>query len=108
MPHSMHLQKQLKSPNPGTNLFQRCCKVDAANIIYSNTPVINGGETWAHIFVGLILRITDDFKVTNGSVECFLGTLQDCVCMCGATTNLIADDSPPYCSQQVTKYLQDT
>lgn len=36
-------------------------------MIYSNKPTIDGGETWAHIFVGLILRITDVFKVKNDS-----------------------------------------
>ena len=48
-------------------------------MIYIDTPAINGGETCAHIFVGLILRITNIFKVKSGSAECFLRALQDLV-----------------------------
>ena len=63
-------------------------------MIYSDTPAIDGGETWAHIFVGLILRITDVFKVKGGSAEFFLGALQDRVRKRGDPTKLIADDTP--------------
>ena len=80
MPPSTHLQKRFKLPNPGANLFHRC-EPNVTNMIYSNTPAIDGGETQAHIFVGLISRITNVFKVKSGSAECFLGALQDCVHM---------------------------
>ena len=55
--------------------------VNLAVLIYSNTSAIDGGETRAHIFVGLILRIINVFKVKSGSAECFLGALQYCVRM---------------------------
>ena len=103
----MHLQKQFKSPNPDANLFHRW-EPDATDMVYSNTPAIDGGETRAHIFVGLILRITDVLKVKSGSAECFLGALQDRVHKHGAPTKLIADDAPLYRGWKITKYFCDT
>ena len=92
MSPSTHLQKHFKSQNSEANLFH-CHEPDATDMIYSDMSAIDGGETQAHIFVGLILRITNIFKVKSGSAECFLGALQDCVRMRGAPTKLIADDA---------------
>ena len=107
LPPSTHLQKQFKSPNPGANLFHHR-EPNATDMIYSDTPAIDGGETRAHIFVGLILRITDVFKVKSGSIECFLGALQDQVRKRGAPMKLIADDAPLYQGWKITKYVCDT
>ena len=106
LPPSTHLQKQLRSPNPGANIFH-CCEADATDMIYSDTPAIDGDKTLAHIFVGLISRVTDVFKAKNDSAECFLGTFQDHVCMCGAPNKLIADNAPMYRSWRITRYVRN-
>ena len=108
MPPSTHLQKRFKSPNPGANLFHRR-EPDTTDMIFSDTAAIDGGETRAHIFVGLISRITDVFKVKSGNDECFLGALQlqDRVRKRGAPTKLLADDAPLYRGWKITKYLRD-
>ena len=41
---STHLQKRFKSTNPGANLFH-CREPNATDMIYSNTPAIDGGKT---------------------------------------------------------------
>ena len=51
MPPSTYLQKCFKSPSPGANIFHHQ-KVDAIDIIFSDTPAVFGDETQAHIFVG--------------------------------------------------------
>ena len=106
LPPSTHLQKRLRSPNPGANIFHHC-EADATDMIYSDTPAIDGGKTLAHIFVGLISRVTDVFKAKSDSAECFLGVFQDRVCMRGAPNKLIADNAPMYHSWRITQYVRD-
>ena len=62
-----HLQKRFKSPSPGANLIY-WREPDATDLIYYDMPAIDGGETMAHIFVDLILRITDVFKAKTASL----------------------------------------
>ena len=52
LPPSSHLQKQFKSPNPLLNLHRRN-EANATDQIFSDTPAMDGGETSAHLFVGL-------------------------------------------------------
>ena len=106
LPPSTHLQKQFRSPNPGANIFH-CPEANATDMIYSDTPAIDGGETLAHIFAGLISRVTDVFKAKNGSAECFLGAFQDRVCMHGAPNKLIADNTPMYHSWRIIRYMRN-
>ena len=106
LPPSTHLQKRLRSPNPGANIFHRR-EADATDMIYSDTPAIDGGETLAHIFVGLISRVTDVFKAKNDSAECFLGAFQDRVRMRGAPNKLVADNAPMYRSWHITRNVRD-
>ena len=43
--------------------------------IFSDMPVINGGEISAHIFVGYNYRITDVYKFKDNNGVEFLGAL---------------------------------
>lgn len=90
---STHLQKH--SLNPGANIFHYH-EPDATDMIYSDTPAIDGDETLAHIFVGLVYCVTDVFKAKDMLAGCFLGAFQDHVCMHGAPTKHIADNAPMY------------
>ena len=74
LPPSSHLQKRFKSPNPVLNLHQRN-EVDAIDQIFTDTPVMDGGETSAHIFVGQDSKITNIYKVKDNSGKEFPGAM---------------------------------
>ena len=106
LPPSTNLQKHLKSPNPGANIFH-CWEPDATDMIHSNTPAICGKETQAQIFVGLVSHLTDVYKAKIHDSTCFLAALQDRVRTWGAPTKLIADNASLYQSWSITHYLCD-
>ena len=106
LPPSTHLQKRFKSPNPGANLIHQR-EPDATDLIYCDTPAIDGGETMAHIFVGTISRVTDVFKAKRPTAECFLGALQDRIHIRGAPTKLLTNNAGMYRSWRITRYLRD-
>ena len=106
LPPSTNLHKMFKSPNPSANLKRRD-EADATDMIYSNTPAINGGEKCAHIFVGKKSKLTDAYKVKNGSSEEFLESLQDRVRYRGCPTGLEADNAPMYRGWKNSRYLRD-
>ena len=106
LPPSTHLQKRFKSMNPGANLIHRH-KADATDLIFCDTPAIDGGETMAHIFVGVVSRLTDVFKAKTRGAETFLGALQDRVWIQGAPTKLLTDNAGMYQSWRITWYLYD-
>ena len=106
LPPSTYLQKHFKSINPGANLIHRR-KADATDLIFCDTPAIDGGETMAHIFVGVVSCLTDIFKAKTRGVETFLGLLQDQIRMRGAPTKLLTDNPGTYQSWHITRYLCD-
>ena len=106
MPPSTYLQKCFKSPNPGANIFH-CCKHNATDIIYSHTPSVCGGETKANIFVWLISCVTNVYKEKKLYLECFLGSLQDCLPTCCAPTKLISGNASLYRGLSIICYLCD-
>ena len=61
----------------------------------------------AHIFVGVISRVTNAFKAKTTDAESFLGALQDGIRIQGAPTKLLLDNSGIYCSWRITRYLRD-
>ena len=95
LPPSSYLHKMFKSPNPSANLKRRD-EADATDMIYSDTPAINGGEKCAHLFVGKKSKLTDAYKVKSGNAEDFLECLQDRVRYRGCPTGLEADNAPLY------------
>lgn len=106
LPPSTHLQKHFKFINPGANLIHHR-KADATDLIFCDTPAIDRGETMAHIFVGVVSRLTDVFKSKTRSAETFLGPLQDQIWMRGAPTKLLMDNARIYQSWHITWYLHD-
>jgi hypothetical protein len=66
LPPSSYLHKMFKSLNPSANLKQRG-EADATDLIYSDTPAINGGEKCAHLFVGKKSKLTDAYKAHGNS-----------------------------------------
>lgn len=49
MSASTYLQKRHRSTNSAANVY---CKADAIDTIFSDTPVVDGGEKAAQLFVG--------------------------------------------------------
>ena len=106
LPAASYLHKMFKSPNPSANLKRRD-EADSTDMIYSNTPATNGGETLAHLFVGKKSKLTDAYKVKNGTSEEFLGALQDRVRYRGCPTGLEADNAPMYRGWKNSVYMRD-
>jgi hypothetical protein len=95
LPPSSYLHKMFKSPNPSANLKRRD-EANATDLIYSDTPAINGGEKCAHLFVGRKSKLTDAYKAHCNSSAEFLKWFQDRLCYRGCPTGLEADNAPMY------------
>jgi len=74
MPYNTVLKWQYKSPNPALNVMRRNEPV-TMDTIYSDTPAINGGETYAQIFVGTKTLLTDIYGMQSSAN--FPSTLMD-------------------------------
>ena len=62
MPMSTVLKKRYKSPNPALNVHRRDEPV-ATDTVFSDTPAIDGGETAAQIFVGILCYQCQRYEV---------------------------------------------
>jgi hypothetical protein len=81
MPISTILKKHNKSPFPALN-SQRRDECVTRDTVYSDTPVIDGGETCVQIFVGTETMVTYAYGMKTEKQ--FVSTLQDNICECGA------------------------
>jgi len=76
-----------KSPNPVFNVM--CWNEPVAtNTIYSDTPAIDGGETYTQIFIGTKILLTDIYGMKSSAN--FPSTLMDNIRYQGALTKLIS------------------
>jgi hypothetical protein len=83
LPFNTVLRKCYKSPNPALNIM--CCSEPiATDTIQSDTPAINGRETYAQIFVGTCSLVTDMYGMKSPAQ--FPGTLADNIMQHGAPT----------------------
>lgn len=74
MPMSTYLKRRFKSPYPALNVHRRNEPV-ATDTVYSDTPAISGGETYAQIFVGTESLVTDVEGMKTDKQ--FVNTLED-------------------------------
>jgi hypothetical protein len=74
-------------------------------LIYSDTPVINGGEKCAHLFVGKKSKLTDAYKAHGNSSAEFFKCLQDRYR--GCPTGLEVDNAPMYRGWKNSVYHRD-
>jgi hypothetical protein len=102
MPMSTILKKQYKSPNPALNVHQ-CNGLVTTDMVFLDTPDIDGGETAAQIFVGTKSFVTDVKGIKSKSQ--FVNTLEDNVCHHGAPTKLISDQAQVAISNKVKDIL---
>ena len=59
MPHGTILKKHYKSPFPALNVKRLLDEPVATDAVYSDTPAIASGETYAQIFVGTETLVLD-------------------------------------------------
>jgi hypothetical protein len=76
----------------------------ATNMVFSDTPAINGGEKYAQIFIGTECLATDveGMKTDGGQ---FVNTLEDNFCCQGAPTKLISNCAQVMISAKVKDIL---
>ena len=64
MPFSTVLKKRFRSPNPALNVLCRNKPV-ATDTIQSDTPAVDGGETYAQLFVGVQSLLSDAYGMKS-------------------------------------------
>jgi len=89
MPYNTVLWHCYKAPHPALNHFRREEPV-ATDMIVSNTPAIDGGETWAQLFIGTKSLLLDAYAMKTPAH--FSSTLMDNITQQGAATKLIISD----------------
>jgi len=102
MPYNTVLKRRYKSPNPALNVM-RCNEPVTMDTIYSDTATINGGETYAQIFVGTKTLLTDFYGMKSSAT--FPSTLMDNITARGAPTKLISDRAQVKISKHVQEIL---
>ena len=102
LPYNTILKKHFKSPNPALNVMHQN-KPIATNTISLDMPAIDGGETYAQIFVGTKTLITDVYAMKSPAQ--FPGTLTDNITERGAPMKLISDRAQVEISKKVQEIL---
>ena len=82
------LKKHYKSPFPELNVKRRDEPV-VIYTVYSDTPTVDNGYKWAHIFVGTNTMFTDVYGMQTNSQS--VNTLDDCIRDRGAISQLVSD-----------------
>jgi len=100
MPYNTVLRWWYKSPNPAFNMMHQNKPV-ASDTIYSDTPAIDRGETYAQLFVGTKTLLTDIYGMKSPAN--FHSTLVGNITACSAPTKLISDRA----QVKVSKYVQE-
>ena len=102
LPYNTILKKHFKSPNPTLNVMH-WNKPIATDTISLDTPTIDGGETYAQIFIGTKMLITDVYAMK--SLAQFPGMLSDNITEHGTPTKLISDHAQVEISKKVQEIL---
>ena len=66
LPFNIVLKEHYKSPNPALNVMRQNEPV-ATDTIHSDTPAVNGGETYAQIFIGTWTLVTDVYGMKSSA-----------------------------------------
>ena len=103
MPMTTYLKKRFKSPYPALNVHRRNEPV-ATDTVYSDTPAIDGGETYAQLFVGTESLVTDVEGMKTDAQ--FVNTLEDNIRHRGAPTKLVSDRAQVEISAKVKDILR--
>ena len=75
--------------------------------IFSDTPVVNGGQTAAQIFVGCYTKLVSIHPLHDTGEDEILGEFQDCVWWHGAYDELTGDNASVYNGSKFIKYVRD-
>jgi len=94
------LKKHLKSPNPALNVHW-CNESVTTDTVYSDSPAIDSGVTYAQFFVGCDSMVCDIYGIKTDKQ--FVNTLEDNICDHGAPNKLISDRA----QVEISKKVQD-
>jgi hypothetical protein len=97
------LKKYYKSSFPALNVQHRDEPV-ATDTVYSDTPAIDGGETYAQIFVGTETMVTDVYGMKTEKQ--FVNTLEDNIRERGVMSRLLSDRAQVESSARVVGILR--
>jgi len=97
------LWHRYKAPHPALNHFCREEPV-ATDTIMPDTPAVDGGETWARLFVGTKSLLSDAYGMKT--LANFSSTLMDNITQRGAPTKLISDRAQLEISKRVQEILR--
>ena len=106
MPASMYLRKRHHFANPAANLY--CHReADATDTIFSDMPVVDGGQKAAQLFVGRDTKLVSIHPMKGTDKEHNLGAFQDCVQWHGAPAELRGDNAAVYEGLKFLKHVQN-
>jgi hypothetical protein len=103
MPMSTYLERHFKSPYPALKVHRRNEPVATTDTVYSDTPAIDSGNTYAQLFIGTQSLVCDVEGMKTDKQ--FVNTLEDNIRRRGATTKLISDSAKVKISQKVKDIL---
>jgi hypothetical protein len=98
-----HPSRWFKSPYPALNVHHLNKRI-ATDTVYSDTPAINSGHTYAQLFIGTESLVSDVEGMKTDKQ--FVNTLEDNIRRCGAPTKLISDSAKVETSNKVKDILR--
>ena len=104
-PDPLSYKIRYRTPYPAANIARRSEAV-SADIVYSDTPAVDGGETAAVLYFGLESNMTTAHGIKND--DQFVNTLEDEIRSRGAMDKLITDSSVIETSSRVSNRSRTT
>ena len=102
-PDPLPYKVRYRTPYPAANIARRSEAV-SADIVYSDTPAVDGGETAAVLYFGTMSNMTTAHGIKND--DQFVNTLEDEIRARGAMDKLITDSSVIETSSRVKDILR--
>ena len=96
----------MRTPHPAANVYRLNDK-DSTDIIFFDTPAIDGGQTCAQVFTGRHSKFTSVHPIIDTSAASILGAFQDCIRWHGAPEELGADNAEVYNNSKFFQYYLD-
>ena len=103
LPMGTRLRQMFRSANPALNVQRRDEDV-ASDVVFSDIPAVDGGQTAGVIFVGTKTDMVDAYPIK--SEKQFINTLEDNVRERGAMNRLISDRAQVEIGERVKNFLR--
>ena len=103
LPMGTCLRQMFRSANPALNVQRRDEDV-ASDVVFSDIPAVDGGQTAGVVFVGTKTDVVDAYPIK--SEKQFINTLEDNVRERGAMNRLISDRAQVEIGERVKNFLR--